>query len=57
MSHHMGVGTDQCHKMTQGEGGKNPSKKCHVLFEWPLTHQAAYFKTASVFWGEFRFPL
>ncbi len=36
MSHHTGGGggTDQCHKMTQREGGvKNRSKKCHILFE------------------------
>ncbi len=32
-------GTDQYHKMTKGGGGvKNQSKKCHVLFEWPLIH-------------------
>ncbi len=31
-----GGGTDQCHKKTQGV--KNQSKKCHVLFEWPLSH-------------------
>jgi hypothetical protein len=32
-------GTDQCHKMTQGEGARGglkiSQKKCHVLFEWP----------------------
>jgi hypothetical protein len=38
LSHHTVVGgTNQCHKMTQGEGGvKNHSKKCYVLFECPV---------------------
>ncbi len=37
--HSWGGGTAQCHRMTQGGGGvKNHSKKCNVLFEWPLTY-------------------
>jgi hypothetical protein len=38
MSHHMGGGgTDECHKMTQEEGG---SKKCHIFSKFPINSKA-----------------
>jgi hypothetical protein len=44
----VGVSTEQCQQMTQGEGRvQNWPKKCHVLFEWPLSSDTVS-KIASV---------
>jgi hypothetical protein len=37
--HRGGGGSEKCHQMSPGGegGGLKSVKKCHVLFEWPLT--------------------
>ncbi len=52
MSHHTGAGggggSEKYHQMSPG-GGAGGSKKCHVLFEWPLTYKYFDAKCASGF--------